>query len=211
MRAPAVAIGLRAQKGGAVLVVVTLEADGPRAILSSFMPTCVEGDRLAFEPYGVAGECVRDGASAGDAATVVAEGRKRQDEAAAEGVRGVAARFETQPVAALLINRAGWITDLFTYSLEWAEHVPVAEGLAVREALRAGCRSCGLDLVELDEKSLVDRAVTVLGLSAAEIEGRLKAMGIGKPWRKDQKLACLAAWVTLVDRQPEIPLPLAHA
>jgi hypothetical protein len=77
--------------------------------------------------------------------------------------------------------------------------VPVAEGLAVRDALRSGVRECGLTLVEVDEKSLPDLAQHVLRLSTGEIDARLKALGAaaGKPWRKEQKLACLAAWVTL--------------
>ncbi|MEI9906096.1 MAG: hypothetical protein WDN06_20970 [Asticcacaulis sp.] len=79
--------------------------------------------------------------------------------------------------------------------------MPVAEGLAVREAFRAGCRACGLDLNEVDEKSLPEQAAQVLDLSAAQIDERLKALGAtaGKPWRKEQKLACLAAWMTLVN------------
>ena len=193
------AFGLRAQKGGAVLVAVTSGPDGPSVALSTFLPTAAEGDRLAFEPYGLARELALDGRKA-DAAASVREGRRRQDEAASEALRQVMARLDaTQVTAALLVNRAGWITDLLAYSLEWTEHVPVAEGLAVREALRTGCRSCGLKLVEFDEKALPEQATAVLGLSQADIDARLKTIGATarKPWRKEQKRAALAAWVAL--------------
>ena len=176
-----VAIGLRAQKGGAVTVALALAADGPRLLLSSFLPTAAEGDRLAFEPYAVASEM-----PLAEAAAAVAEGRKRQDEMAAQGLRAIISQLEEKPVAvALIVNRAGWITDLLSYSREWAEHIPVAEGLAVRETLRFAVRQCGLKLVELDEKSLPD-----------PVE-HLKALGkvTAKPWRKEQKLTCVAAWV----------------
>ena len=176
-----VAIGLRAQKGGAVMVALSLATDGPRLLLSSFLPTAVEGDRLAFEPYAVASEM-----PLAEAAAAVAEGRKRQDEMAAQGLRAIISQLEERPVAAaLLLNRAGWITDLLSYSREWAEHIPVAEGLAVREALRFAIRQCGLKLVEIDEKSMPDPAE------------HLKALGkvAAKPWRKEQKFACVAAWV----------------
>ena len=194
-----IVVGLRAQKGGAVCVAVTAGPDGPRVILATFLPTAAGGDRLAFEPYGVAREMVLDGRKA-DAATAVAEGRRRQDEAAADGLRQVMTQLDTERVTvALLVNRAGWINDLLAYSLEWAEHVPVAEGLAVREAWRAGCRSCELKLAECDEKSLPEQAMSTFGLSQADIDAHLKAMGAtaGKPWRKEQKLAALAAWVAL--------------
>lgn len=192
----ATTIGLRGQKGGVVCVAVTIDASEPRVVLSIFLATGAGGDRLALEPYAVARERVIAGQAASEAAAAVAEGRRRQDQAAAEGLRGVIARLAPAK-AALLVNRAGWITDLLSYSLEWAEHVPVAEGLAVREAFRAGCRSCGLELAEVDEKSLPERAVEVLGLPATEIDARLKVMGAqaGKPWRREQKLAALAAWV----------------
>jgi hypothetical protein len=51
--------------------------------------------------------------------------------------------------------------------------------------------------VEVDEKSLFDVAADSLGRSNGEIEAHLKRLGLsaGKPWRKEQKLACLAAWV----------------
>ena len=173
-----VAIGLRAQKGGAVIVAVSVTAGVPKLLLSSFLPTAAEGDRLAFEPYLAASEL-----SPAAAAAAVIEGRKRQDEMAARGLRAIAAQVNAG-TAALLVNRAGWVTDLLNYSREWPEHIPVAEGLAVREALRFGVRECGLKLVEVDEKSLPHPAEHVAALGKVTL----------KPWRKEQKLAYLAAY-----------------
>ena len=131
-----IAIGLRAQKGGAVIVALSVAADGPDILLSSFLPTSTEGDRLSYEPYRVAFETVQGGARA-EAASAVAEGRGRQDWLAADGLQAVVERLHRKPdIAALLVNRAGWITDLLDYSLAWPDHVPVAETLAVRDALR---------------------------------------------------------------------------
>jgi 2-polyprenyl-6-methoxyphenol hydroxylase-like FAD-dependent oxidoreductase len=100
-------------------------------------------------------------------------------------------------VAALLINRAGWMTDLLDHSLSAPEHPPVAEGLAVRAALRTAFASLGLDVVEVDEKSLRESAALKLPLSPGQIDVQLNALGasVGRPWRKEQKAACLAAWV----------------
>lgn len=173
------------------MVVVSVGTDGPRLVLCSFLETAAAGDRLALEPYGAAAAM-----AVADAAAAVAEGRRRQDEMAAHRLQEVLGRHRLAR-AALLVNRAGWVTDLLSYSREWPAHVPVAEGLAVREALRFGIGRCGLDLLELDEKSLPEQAAAALGLGAEEIDARLKALGqaAGRPWRKEQKLACLAAWV----------------
>jgi len=195
MNARAVALGLRAQKGGALVVAATAE----HVVLSTSFATAVEGDALAREPYRLAFDMARgpDGRASDEARAAVAEGRRRQDAAAAAGLQRVVARIEAEgyrpDVAALLVNRAGWITDLLDYSLGWADHVPVAEGLAVREALRFAVARAGLTLVELDEKSLLETLASDARLPA-------QAAHAGKPWRKEQKLACLAAWTALAGR-----------
>lgn len=185
-----------------MVVGVAVEDDEPRVLISTFLATGAEGDRLSLEPYRVAHELARDpqGGASAEAAAAVAEGRRRQDQLAARGLQNIVRQLDEAPVvAALLVNRADWITDLLQYSLAWPEHVPVAEGLAVRDALRFACKACRLDVVELDEKSLPGIAENALGLSSAEIDARLKALGatVGRPWRKEQKLASLSAWVAI--------------
>jgi hypothetical protein len=203
-RAARTGLGLRAFKGGAVTVAVTVETGAPRVLLSGILATSAEGDRLSLEPYRMAVEMRPHGKVSPEKAALVADGRKRQDRLAAQGLKKILGQLKEAghrpTVAALLVNRAGWITDLLEHSLVWPDdHLPVVEALAVREALRSAIRVCGITSVELDEKSLPDGAAKTLGLSPAEIEAQLKALGATarKPWRKEQKLACLAAWVAI--------------
>jgi hypothetical protein len=202
-----VGLGFRAIRGGGVVVGVALEEGKPRVVLSSFVATAAEGDRLSLEPYIVAVEMKRDRGGEAPAAAAVAEGRRRQEQFAATGLSDIVHKARDagcEPVvAALLVNRAGWITDLLSYSLSAPEHPPVAEGLAVREALRFAFDRVGIEAVELDEKSLAERASEELRISPADLDARLKALGsdIGRPWRKEQKLACLAAWVAVATAQ----------
>ena len=132
----------------------------------------------------------------------MAEGRKQQEALAISGLREITTILKGQGYAvdeaSLLVNRAGWMDDLLAYSLMDPGHPPVAEGLSVREALRVAFNRLHLEVSEIDEKSLPDLASQVLGLTAGAIEVRLKELGAsaGRPWRKEQKLACLAAWVT---------------
>ncbi len=200
-----VGLGLRAIKGGAVIVGVAVERGEPRIVVSRFLATSVEGDRLSLEPYHVAAEFRRDpqGGASPEAVATVVEGRKRQDQVAADGLRATIRALgeaRCKPlVAALLVNRAGWITDLLDYSLAWPEHLPVAEGLALRDALRFALKACRVAYVELDEKSLPDLARQTFDTSSVAIDARLKTLGAdaGKPWRKEQKLAALSAWFAL--------------
>jgi hypothetical protein len=198
-----VSLGFRAQRGGSVVVAVAAETGGPRVVLNAVLATAAEGDRLAFEPYHVAYEMPRDanGAASPEAAAAVEEGRRRQAALAVENLGGLIARLRADgfepAVAALLVNRAGWMTDLLAHALSAPEHPAVIEGLAVREALRAAFARCALRTVELDEKSLPEKAPILLGLSPGELEAKLKDLGAaaGRPWRKEQKLASLAAWL----------------
>ena len=193
-------------------MVVAVAADGPepRVTLSTFLATAAEGDRLSLEPYQVAYEMERgaQGAVSAEAVAAVAEGRGRQCKAAARGLDDILAKLHDSgwepAVAALLLNRAGWITDLLQHSLSAPEHPAVAEGLAVRDALRFAFAQHGLPAVETDEKSLLEAASEQLGLSTADIETRLKGLSAtaGRPWRKEQKLACLSAWLALAARSP---------
>ncbi|MFA6113165.1 MAG: hypothetical protein WC729_04215 [Sphingomonas sp.] len=196
-------VGLRALKGGAVVVALAVDQDEPRILLSTFLATHDAGDRLSLEPYGVAAGMPRgpDGKASAEAAAAVAQGRARQDRLATRGLQDIVQQLgrpeRDKLIAALVVNRAGWVTDLLDYSLAWADHVPVAEGLAVREALRFGVQRCRIDMIELDEKSLPDLVEKTLGLSSTEVASRLKDLGAaaGRPWRKEQKAACLAAWI----------------
>jgi hypothetical protein len=200
-----IGLGFRAGRGGSVVVGVAAEEGEPRVIMSSFLATAAEGDRLSLEPYHLAAEMKRgpsDGVPA-DAAATVAEGRKRQCQLAAKGLDEIVCRLEEaryEPViAALLVNRAGWIIDLLAYSLSAPEHPAVAEGLAVREALRFVFRQRGLEVAEMDEKSLQETASKALRKPSTDIDSVLRALGVsaGRPWRKEQQLACLSAWVAL--------------
>jgi len=203
-----VALGFRAGRGGSVVVGVAVDGREPRVVLSTFLATAAEGDRLSLEPFHMAAGIARgaQGEVSAEAAALVAEGRRRQDRLAAENLAKIILRLSSAggkpTVAALLVNRAGWISDLLQYSLGAPEHPPVAEGLAVRDALRFAFRECGVESIETDEKSLPEAAATALGMSAADIDVRLKGLGAsaGKPWRKEQKLACLSAWLAVTAR-----------
>ncbi|MGH7018022.1 MAG: hypothetical protein ACRED8_13185 [Caulobacteraceae bacterium] len=200
-----IALGFRAMREGSVVVGVALEGDAPRVVFSGFLATAEEGDRLAREPFHLAAEMAGGWGTAipPKAAAAVDEGRRRQEALAqsdlAEMIHGLKEAGWEPVLAALLVNRAGWaLSDLLGFGLSAPEHAAVAEGLAVREALHTAFARCGLEAVEMDEKSLREVASVGLGLSPAVVE-RLGAV-VGRPWRKEQKLASLAAWVALARR-----------
>ena len=73
------------------------------------------------------------------------------------------------------------------------------EGKLYREALLDGARALGLGSATWAEKKVYAAATDVLGLSEDAIKGALAELGggVGKPWRAEEKLAALAAWLVL--------------
>jgi len=80
--------------------------------------------------------------------------------------------------------------------------IHTAEGEFFRNALKQACESCGISVLGVKEKEIVNQAAGALRLPAAELERRAVEMGkgIGPPWTQDQKLSAIAAWLVLAGR-----------
>jgi hypothetical protein len=80
--------------------------------------------------------------------------------------------------------------------------VHTAEGELFRDALAAAAANLGLPVLRVKERDLLDRCATRLCIAAGDAERRLADLGrtLGPPWRQDEKLATLAAWLALAER-----------
>jgi hypothetical protein len=197
----ALALGLRAQRGGAIAVALSGCGARPERVWSGFVATAAAGDRLAYEPYTVAFETYKASPQPDRVAiaAVVDEALRRQEAEASAGLTAIRERLGAPFVCALLVNRAGWVEDRLGYSLAYADHAPVAEGLAVRDALRRAAGRLGLRVVEEEEKALLAAASDRTGLGQADLDDALRALGQPRegPWRREHRLAALAAWSAL--------------
>ena len=74
-----------------------------------------------------------------------------------------------------------------------------AEGLLFRKVVESAVERHGLLHVLLVEKSALAEAAQSLDLTEAALKRSLLDLGkaAGKPWRADEKMAALAAWVAL--------------
>lgn len=198
-----IALGLRAARGGAVAVALQGAPTEPVLLRSVWLPVADPSDRIAFEPFTWAFETHRAGGATLEAISqAVVDGRSRQALSAEDNLGAFLTSLGDDPVSArvaLLVNRAGWVGELLAYSLDYDAHAAVAEGLAVREAFRAAGVRLGAPMIELDEKTLGSKAQNVLNLDPAGLDQSLGGMGhaAGRPWRKEQKAAALAAWIAL--------------
>lgn len=77
--------------------------------------------------------------------------------------------------------------------------IHTADGELFRNALVHGCERCRLRVAKIKEREIPDRALEMLHLDAAVLPRTLSELGrgLGPPWSQDEKLAALAAWLTL--------------
>ena len=77
--------------------------------------------------------------------------------------------------------------------------IHAAEGEMFRDVLVRASEACALPVTGVRERELLARAAEATGLPAPALQRRVGAMGraLGPPWRQDEKLATLAAWLVL--------------
>jgi hypothetical protein len=77
--------------------------------------------------------------------------------------------------------------------------VHTAEGELFRDALATAAAGQGVPVLRIKERELLDRCTARLGVAAGDVARHLAELGrmLGPPWRQDEKLATLAAWLAL--------------
>ncbi len=74
-----------------------------------------------------------------------------------------------------------------------------AEGDLFRDAIAHAAAGFGLVIRSIREREVFQEAEAATGIRLEELQRRLAEMGrsMGPPWRQDEKLAALAAWIAL--------------
>ena len=77
--------------------------------------------------------------------------------------------------------------------------IHTAEGEFFREVLIEACEHRSLVVATVKEREVWDRSAASSGLSVSELERGIGELGrrLGPPWRQDEKMASLAAWLAL--------------
>jgi hypothetical protein len=202
--AHAAALGFRAHMGWVAAVGVTLDAGAPRLVHSSIVKTADDGDRLAKEPYHAAAgwEGFARVPPHPDPKGAIAQGRKTQTRLATKAIADIVETLKAQklePVAGAVLATRAWLGHDLAGILGSHAHIHVYEGEAVRDAVRAGLKANQIKAQDVEEKSLYAVAAKELKLSEARLKTTLTALrgDAPGPWRQDQKLAALVAWLLL--------------
>jgi hypothetical protein len=193
--AESVAIGIRVKTGRAIAVVLAGSPRSPRVVTRRELVLYDATVPGSGQPYHAGLEA---GGRAAALVRALAEVVRVTSSVAVRGFVDELARAGLEPRAAGIV--AGSLVDPDTIKNPHM-HAHAAEGRLFLEAVTAGLERCGLAAAVHVEKDLHGNASRILRATEGALERDVGAMGkaFGKPWRRDEKTAALAAWVALGD------------
>jgi hypothetical protein len=191
------AVGCRAHTGWAILVAVAGKVDRPTVLFrwraelndpaGQIRPNVYQANRR-LEPVAVAPLVDAARRIAAEQAAAAFERALRQ--ATADGVvlRRCAVVVGTLPAGTRLESALG------SHALAHA-----AEGRLYQDGLLQGAEASGLEPLAVPKRSIWDLGESALGIPAEELRNHIDHLRreVGSPWARDQKLAALAAWISL--------------
>jgi len=191
----AAAFGLKAHSGWAALVVLARHDGGTRVLERSRLNLADEN--WAKQPYHAA-ENLERAAGIG----LVKRGVHAAKHGALREVRAAVRRtlesgFRPMACGVLVGDPMPNWSVAEILAVHFRMHK--AEGVLFRQVLTDAAKSCGLGLVQIPEKRLLEFAAEELETSVGALASEIAALGkqVGPPWGKDQKEAALAALIAL--------------
>jgi hypothetical protein len=192
----AAAIGCRAHTGWAALVMVAGGVARPEVLFRGRADLSDPSGRVRRNAY----QAARRLEPAEAAALVEAAERIAVERAAAALERTVRDAADEGAVVRSCAVVAGAVSGARLESI-LASHVlaHAAEGRLYQRALLQGAESRGLEPVAILKQSIWEQGESALGVGPDELRHWIDQLRreIGPPWAEDQKLAALAAWISL--------------
>jgi hypothetical protein len=101
-----------------------------------------------------------------------------------------------------LLHSSGKLPGSLSAILASHALIHTADGVFFRDAIVHACERHGLPLTGVRERELYEHAATALHVPVVQLRSRIANLGrnLGPPWREDQKLAALVAWVALATK-----------
>ncbi|GAC1636422.1 MAG: hypothetical protein NVS9B14_15210 [Candidatus Acidiferrum sp.] len=193
------AIGFRVHSGWAAVVAIALE-DGAPVVLHRRKLLLVNVFNYTFrQPYHTAEKMpLIDG-------TEFVRGVEQESEALALAGIGALqkelAKVDYTICRSALLLASGRKLPEFEKILASHALIHTADGELFRESIRRACRRAKLPLVEIRERDLLASASKKLKKRSEFLNRSVATLGrsLGPPWTQDEKLATLAAWLTLAN------------
>jgi hypothetical protein len=197
MAATRAALGFRAHSGWAAAVALSGPASAPQVVDRRRLEIADAGDPDAKQPYHAAEALDR-----ADAERLVRRCTQTSQRLARAAVGAMLTELRAAGhgvVGCGLLQGSGRALPDLAGILASHALIHTAEGQMFRDVLAEAGRHHDLPVIAVRERELMARCTADLGLPADKLMRRLAEMGraIGPPWRQDEKLATLVAWLAL--------------
>lgn len=189
-----VALGFRCHSGWAALVAVRGPIDTPAVALRRRIELSRKTPRQPFHEA--------EGRAFKEAEALIRRSREEAHSLAERAVQQAVDELASaghEVVASGLLLAAGRPLPALAQILTSHALIHAAEGELFRDVIRDACRGCSLAVTDVKERELSDRAAQALRHPAEALRERVDGWGrsLGPPWRQDEKLAALVAWLAL--------------
>jgi hypothetical protein len=205
------ALGFRVHSGWAVVVAVSLGKSAP-VVLERRRVHLVNTFTYTFrQPYHTAEKM-----PLAEAQQFIAQVEKEAKQLAHRMIHEMQSEFEKLEIkltrGSLLLASGRPLPGLEKILASHAL-IHTADGELFREALSYAARRCGVEMVGMKERELLERARETLHMQPTSLLRRVTELGkpFGSPWSQDEKFATLAAWLALQDTSKRLQKASAAA
>ena len=196
-----VALGFCVHSGWVVLVALGGPVASPTVVRRHRLEIADSSIRGSLQPYHAAKQM-----AASDAAVFVCQCARAADSLARSALQATVAGLASDRFTVTgcsLLTGAGRPAISLESTLASHAMIHTAEGELFRNSVKSACEACGFPLFCIRERDLFPKAESLLRLTSGELKRQISDLGaaIGPPWRADEKLSALAAWLHLSMRQ----------
>lgn len=195
-------IAFKAHLGWVNAVGIASTDDAPGARFVERIELFDGAPREAIEPYHVAGgwQGLERIEAPDNPAEIVARGKKLQVEAATEVLGSLRDRLDGSFKRGVILEGRGGNFGL-EHDLDSHAHIHVAEGRAVREAIRGALDSLDIAWLDYDEKSILGAtaATRVEDERTTDAAWKQAKPATTRKWAKEERLLAMAAWLNRTD------------
>jgi hypothetical protein len=191
------AVGFCVHSGWSALVAIVLEKGQPSVLHRDRLQLVEEFSYKFRQPYHTAEKMPSAGAL-----EFISKARTTAGNLALCAIQTLQVQLETRGYdldhGALLLASGKSLPELNKILASHAL-IHTADGELFRDALAQAGEKCGLLLLRIREKELLNLAAETLGKSSAALLQHARELGrpFGSPWSRDEKFASLAAWLSL--------------
>jgi len=195
--APA-ALGFRVHSGWAAAVAISLDRKSPVVVDRRRIEMADRKKHESVQPYHRAAEL-----DLKKAELFIRSCLDQATRMASEALREMTGHLDEngyRTVGSGILQASGRPATTLAATLASHAMIHTAEGEHFREAIAQASEQSDLPVTKVKERELYPRAEANLALPANELAATIARLGktVGPPWRQDEKLAALIAWLVVV-------------